>query len=76
MDDSAIMRDKLLEETVPTNLNENKANCKMQNFHILLIAIALMIAVSSYCYLIKCREKQKYLLSFHFTNNKLKEIMY
>ena len=33
-----------------------------------------MIAVSIYCYLIKYRAKQKHLLSFHFTNNELKEI--
>ena len=28
MDDSGIMCDEIIEETVPTNLNENKANCK------------------------------------------------
>ena len=80
MDDSAIMCDEILEETVPTNLNESKANCKTQSFYILLafllITIALLIAVSIYCYLIKYRVKQKHLLPFHFTNNKLKEIMH
>ena len=44
-------------ETIPTNFNEKKATCKMQNFFILLafllINIALLIAVSIYCYLIK-----------------------
>ena len=53
-----------------------KATCKMQNFYILLtflfITIALLIAVSIYCYLIKHRVKQKHLLHFHFTNKKLK----
>ena len=57
MDDSAIMCDEILEETVPTNLNESKANCKTQSFYILLafllITIALLIAVSIYCCLIK-----------------------
>ena len=57
MVDSMIMCDEVIEETVPTNLNENKANCKMQNFYILLafslITIALLTAVSIYCYLIK-----------------------
>ena len=28
MDDSAIMFDEIIEETVPANLNESKANCK------------------------------------------------
>ena len=63
MDNSAITYDKVIEpydeetKTIPTNFNEKKANCKMQNFYILLafllIAIALLIAVSIYCYLIK-----------------------
>ena len=35
-----------------------------------------MIAVSIYCYLIRYRAKQKHLLPFQFTNNKLKEIIY
>ena len=52
----------------------------MQNFYILLafllITIALLIAVSIYCYLRKYRAKQKHLLPFNFTNNKSKEIIY
>ena len=47
----------------------------MQMFYILLafllISIALLIAVSIYCYLIKHRAKQKHLLPFYDT--KLKE---
>ena len=50
MDDSAIMCDKIIAETVPTNF--------------LLITIALWIAVSIYCYLIKYQAKQKH---YHFT---------
>ena len=46
---------------------------KMQNFFILLafslITIALLIAVSIYCYLIKYQAKQNHLLPFQFTNN-------
>ena len=80
MDYSAIMCDEIIEETVLTNLNENKANSKTQNFYILLalllITIALLIAVSIYCYLIKYQAKQKHLLPFNFTNNKIKEIIY
>ena len=52
----------------------------MQNFYILLafllITIALLIAVSIYCYLIKYRAKQKHLLPFHVTNSELKEVIY
>ena len=40
----------------------------------LLIAIALLIAVSIYCYLIKYRAKQKHALPFNNINNKLKEV--
>ena len=57
MNDSAILCDKIIEEITPTNLNENKGNCKTQNFYILLlfllVTIALLIVVSIYCYLIK-----------------------
>ena len=40
----------------------------------LLITIALLIAISIHCYLIKYRSKQKYLLAYHNTSEKLKEI--
>ena len=67
-------------KAVPTNFNEKKATWKTQNFQILLafllITIALLIDVSIYCHLIKCRAKQKHLLPFHFANKELKEIMY
>ena len=39
----------------------------------LLITMALLVAGSIYCYLIKYEGKQKHLLPFHFTNNKLKK---
>ena len=61
-------------KTIPTN--EKKVTCKTQSFYILfaflLIIIALLIAVSIYCYLIKYRAKN--LLPFHDTNNKLNTI--
>ena len=41
-----------------------------------MITITLSIVVSIYCYLIKHRAKQKYLLLFHVTNSKLKEVLY
>ena len=54
-----------------------KATCDTQNFYILLafllIAIALLITVSIYCYLIKYRVKQKHSLPFHVKSDKLKE---
>ena len=50
-----------------TNFNEKKATCKMQNLYILLafllITVALLIAVTIYCYLIQYQAKQ--LLPFH-----------
>ena len=57
------MDDSYKEETktIPTNFNEKKAICEMQIVYILLafllITIALLIAVSIYCYLIKYRAK-------------------
>ena len=67
-------------KTILTNFNEKKATCKTQNFFILflvlLIIVALLIAVSIYCYLIKYQAKQKHFLPFQFINNKLKKIMY
>ena len=61
-------------KTIPTNFNEKKATCKAQNFYILLafllITIALLIAVSIYCYLIKYRAKP--LSPFRYTNNELR----
>ena len=63
MDDSAIMCDEVIEsyyeetKAVPTIFNEKNITYKTQNFYILLafllITIALMIALSIYCYLIK-----------------------
>ena len=63
MNDSAIICDKVIElfdeetKTILTNFNEKKATCKMLTFYILLafllVTIALLIAVSIYCYLIK-----------------------
>ena len=70
MDDSVITCDDVIESyNKEINLNEI---CKTQNFYILLvfllIAIALLIAVSTYCYLIKYQGK--YLLPLSNTNNK------
>ena len=57
-----------------------KATYKAQNVYILLafllITIALLIAVSIYCYLIKYQAMQKHLLPFPNTNNKSKQVSY
>ena len=62
-------------KTIPTNFNEKNITCKTQNLYILLayllITIALLMAVSIYCYLIKYRAMQRHLLPFHVTNDKL-----
>ena len=63
-------------ETVPTNLIEKEVTFRLKNFCILLafllLTIVLLIAVSSYCYLIKYLAKQKHFLPYHVTKNKLK----
>ena len=67
-------------KTIPTNFNEKKPTCKKQNVYILLafllINIALLIAISIYCYLKKYQAKQKDSFSFHDTNNKFREVLY
>ena len=84
MDDSAIIcddgmnADGKLDDEIKScdkiNFNKKKAICKRQNFYIWLpfslITIALLIAVTIYCHLIKHRAQQKHLLPFQFTNNK------
>ena len=49
--------------------------CNTKNFYVLLafllISIVFLIAVSTYCYLIKYQVKQKHLLPFYITNDKL-----
>ena len=65
---------------IQTNFNEKKLNCKTKNFYVLLafllITIALLIAISIYCYLIKYQAKQKHLLPFEVTNDGLKEVIH
>ena len=85
MDDLAIRCDDDIEsyeeeeKTIPTSFNEKKTTYKSQNFYISLafslVTIALLIAVSIYCYLIQYRIKQKYLLPFYNRNSELKQIL-
>ena len=65
------MCDKIIEEqttTVTTNEKKQPAKQKISNFFyltFLLITITLLIALSSYCYLIKYQNKNIYC---HFTS--------
>ena len=63
-------KQKLLEQILM-----RKAICKTQNFYILLdllsITIELLITVSIYCYLRKCKSKQEHSLPFFVASNKL-----
>ena len=71
IDNSVINCDEIMETTkiIPASL--------YISLTFLLIIIALLIAVSSYCYLIKYWAKQKqHLLPYHVTNNKLKKVLY
>ena len=81
VDDSVITCDEIIQSkdkkaeaksNNETNFNEKKATFKTQHFYILfaflLITIALLIAVSIHCYLIKYQAKRKHLLPFHNIN--------
>ena len=67
MDDSVIMCDEATEKTIPTNFNERKATCKMQNFFILL-ALLLSLRLEGqdtlkyYC-VCRSRAEKFYILS-------------
>ena len=83
MDDSVFTYDEIIDvnvksydeetKTISKVFNEKKVACKTQHFYILLIflltTIILLMAVSTYCYLIKYQAKQNILLPFHITNN-------
>ena len=58
-----------------TDFNEKNATCRIKD-SVLLIATALLIAVSIYCYLKKFKSKQKHLLLYYFTNDKLIKVLY
>ena len=80
IDDPVITCDEIMETTkaVPTKTVPTKSTSI--NFYILLtnllITITLLIVVGIYCYLIKNKSKQKHLLLFYATNDKLREVLY
>ena len=79
IDDSVITGDKIIDTTkvVPTKTVLTKST--LTNFYILLtfllITTALLIFVSIYSYLIKHKSKQKYLLPYYVTNNKVNKVL-
>ena len=89
IDNSVIMCEEIIDgkaklyneetKTITTNFNEKYVICNTQNFYILLAFLltitALLIAVSIYCYMIKYHLRQKYLLPFHVTNDKLINVL-
>ena len=73
IDDNLVMKcDEIIEETktIPTNFYEKKSTCKIPIFYILLafllIAIALSIAVTTYCYLTNIKKNKN--IYYHFTS--------
>ena len=74
-----ITRDEIIDAKEAKTILKNII-CGTKNFYILLafllITIALLIAVSIYCYLIKYKVRQKHSLPFYVTNNALKEVLY
>ena len=63
------MKQKQLPQTLMTKVKSVKKKIFYILLVFLLITIVLLVAVSIYCYLIKYKSKQKYLLPFHVTNN-------
>ena len=78
-DTSNCEKEKYLGSTIvdsAVTYNEIKEMELFQQNILLLITVSLLIAVSIYCYLIKYWAKQKHLLPYHVTNNKLKVALY
>ena len=66
-------------KSVTKNFNEKKAICKTKNFFILLafllIMIALLIAISIYCYLINYKKTKTYIAILHY-KLQIKKVLY
>ena len=73
-DETIDTTETILTKTVPRKSTSTSFKFLYTGF--LLITIALLVAVSIYCYLRKCQRKQKYLLPHQDINSKLKEILY
>ena len=72
--------DEIIKETKTDSKKTVTTNSTSTTFYILLvfllITLALLIAVSIYCYLIEYQAKQKLLSPCHYTIKKLKETEY
>ena len=79
IDDPAITCDEIIDEikTVSKSFNGKNIICETKNFYILLtlllITTALLTDVSIYFCLIKYEAKQKHLLPYYVTNDKLQK---
>ena len=62
-------------KTIPTYFNEKNSKNVYILLALLLIPIALLIGVSICCYLIKYKSKQKHLLPYYVTNDKLTNVL-
>ena len=64
-------KQKQLQQILMKKMQSVKQKISIFYLALLLITIALLMAVSIYCYLIQYRVKQKHLLPFRITNCKL-----
>ena len=72
MDDSVIICDEIIESYNEDAGAEVKSDDEAKLYD--ETNLALLIAVSIYCYLIKHQAKQ--LLPFHYTNKELRKVLY
>ena len=74
-DDSAVTCDEIIDttKTVPTKSTSTSSYILLAFF---LITIVLLVAVKAYAYLIKYKVKQKHLLPYYVTTDRLQEVYY
>ena len=74
-DDSAVTCDEIIDttKTVPRKSTSTSFYILLAFF---LITIVLLMAVKAYGYLIKYKVKQKHLLPYYITTDKLQEVYY
>ena len=84
INDSLITCDEIIDAEAKFNNEERKTilkntTCKTKSFYIQIVfsltKLALLIAASIYCYVLKYKEKQKLLLPFYVTNNEVKKVL-
>ena len=77
IDDSATASDEIIETTKTNPTKTVLTKSSSTNFYVLLAFLLIINAllIPMYCYLIKHKAKQKDLLSYYITNDKLKEVL-